>query len=481
MATSERTGALPAAGARFTVAIMLVTAAAAGLVAAYFGPVFAFISAAGALGALVVGWLGASPNRLLVVYSFLLPFDVYVSTSLRLTSNQIVQALTVGSWTLVMIAGLGSPRRMWPAMTETQRFLFLSLVLFLALSLSWTVSLEPSLRLLMRMLGAMSLFLIVATCTRSRVQMQRIVTALCLGAFGCALYGWTQFLQGSYGAVYSAFSPFYQETFTARGGGFQIVATFANPNDFAGFGCAVLPLFWAQSAGAGRVRARAGWALAGAALAGAVALTFSKTSWLVMAAMVALWFVARLAPSKKILAIGTLGIVFGTFVLLLEPLLGVFGRLFPNVREASVDARIDLWSAALRVFLERPLHGFGLDSFAVASEGIRSARVEHLVRAHNLYLQFMVDVGVAGTALYFAFIALVLGSGIRAHPLARDTSIRLTLLALLIGSSSFWMFACVDTLFSNACLNAYWLIFGLVVAASVVARESDGRNEAPRR
>ena len=86
----------------------------------------------------------------------------------------------------------------------------------------------------------------VVTTVRTNAQLRKLIVAMVSGAVVTAIYGYAQYARGGFDGFYQYFSPFYSEPFIARGGGFAVVATFANPNILAGYGVLVLPLAWSR-------------------------------------------------------------------------------------------------------------------------------------------------------------------------------------------------------------------------------------------
>ncbi len=78
------------------------------------------------------------------------------------------------------------------------------------------------------------------------------------------------------------------------------------------------------------------------------------------------------------------------------------------------NGRIHFWQIALRIFIDYPILGAGLDAFAVAFPRYDSwngmFRVE---QAHNDYLQILADAGILGFACVAAFIYLLFKKGLQ--------------------------------------------------------------------
>jgi len=86
-----------------------------------------------------------------------------------------------------------------------------------------------------------------------------------------------------------------------------------------------------------------------------------------------------------------------------------------EIHDGVSNGRAHFWPIALRIFLEHPILGAGLDAFGVAFTRFDSwngfLRVE---QAHNDYLQTLSDAGLAGFACVAAFIYLLFRKGVEA-------------------------------------------------------------------
>lgn len=120
---------------------------------------------------------------------------------------------------------------------------------------------------------------------------------------------------------------------------------------------------------------------------------------------------------KLLIAAGGIALivtVFGTVLLL-----GGNDQVFRGIGVVSADAgdvstgRLHFWPIALKIFLEHPLLGAGLDAFGVAFTKFDTwngaFRVE---QAHNEYLQIMADGGIVGLACVIGFIFLLVKRGL---------------------------------------------------------------------
>ncbi|MBX7054550.1 MAG: O-antigen ligase family protein [Pyrinomonadaceae bacterium] len=82
--------------------------------------------------------------------------------------------------------------------------------------------------------------------------------------------------------------------------------------------------------------------------------------------------------------------------------------------QADVSSgRSHFWSIAVRIFVDHPIIGTGLDAFAVAFTRYDTwPGVFRVEQAHNDYLQMLADAGVLGFACVIAFIYLLFTKGL---------------------------------------------------------------------
>ena len=129
-------------------------------------------------------------------------------------------------------------------------------------------------------------------------------------------------------------------------------------------------------------------------------------------------------PQPKIVlvaAAGSLVLVILGSVLLLGGNESLFrGIGVTQIQDGVSNGRAHFWSIALKIFLEHPILGAGLEAFGVAFtkhdtwNGL--FRVE---QAHNEYLQTLADAGIAGFVCVFAFVYLLFKKGLRTIASAR--------------------------------------------------------------
>lgn len=139
--------------------------------------------------------------------------------------------------------------------------------------------------------------------------------------------------------------------------------------------------------------------VAGIACGAAVLLTFSRSGYLALAAML---LVLTMVRRRAILAVGALAVVLVTVV----PS-SVRDRIVFTTADGGLDpsstARLDLWEAALGVIADMPLLGSGIHALSAAVE--QQGGPSGFTFVHNTYLSLLAGFGLPIGALVLFVVA----------------------------------------------------------------------------
>lgn len=276
---------------------------------------------------------------------------------------------------------------------------------------------------------ASAAFLITQTLTRT-TQVRYVATTLT--AFGTliALFAVLQSLSSN-GKIYWLRTP--------RFGGW-IYGPYVNHNHYAGLMemLAPIPLVFAFSKYA---RGRTRWiAAACAAFMGAtIFLSGSRGGMAAYALQIALFFwflfrertrngVALVLVAFLLVALASVAWIGGTEVT------GRISSVASNKQtEIGSDVRFAVYRDSVHMFVQRPVLGWGLDTFAEVYPQFRSFYTNQRVnRAHNDYLELLTDTGVLGLGIGIWFLIAALRPAIRkARTWSGDVNGAVALAALL--------------------------------------------------
>ena len=202
-------------------------------------------------------------------------------------------------------------------------------------------------------------------------------------------------------------------------------STFGNPDLLAGFLVLVIPLTLAQFLSAGNKRDTI-WIGFSLFLVFACLLTaFTRSAWIGAAAALSVFFIlggrAVFVKPRKIIAIILLLVSIFAAVAAYSISSGhdvtnLLNRITSTtqISEGSAGQRLETWRAAAGMISDRPILGFGPDTFRLASGRYETLQFVKTTQgltvadnAHNYAIQLAAGTGVPATALLIFFFAVV--------------------------------------------------------------------------
>ena len=272
-----------------------------------------------------------------------------------------------------------------------------------------------------------------------------VLAMLALGAVGLARQ-WT--LPGMMGIVAAATAlhlvvgvgaELWLGTFQPLRSGYRFAGTL-HPNQ-QGINCALLALTSLHFARSGSTRL-ARWASSAGLWTALSFLFLTRSRTAAAAAVLALLLVYLLdAPPLRRAAAAAAACTAGALLFLLQAngVLGASGTALLLGREDSnlstLTGRTDIWGFALRHAAERPILGYGYNSFWSPRHTAEvSAVVDWKIsEGHSAYLDTLLNLGVVGLMLFVALMAAGMGAALWAHRRTRDPVLAVAAAILLFG------------------------------------------------
>ena len=141
--------------------------------------------------------------------------------------------------------------------------------------------------------------------------------------------------------------------------------------------------------------------------------------------------------------------------------------LFDSKSSTIVERKI-LWGEAVDMIHERPVLGFGVNTYAKTAPLYKSKKVYTDIQyAHNGYLQMAAEIGLVGLTVFLAVLSYFFGSMFGTIAGAKEKNfLRMAAIALIFGILSFLIHSATDTnLQSGLLVNTLWLALGVAWAA----------------
>lgn len=225
----------------------------------------------------------------------------------------------------------------------------------------------------------------------------------------------------------------------------------------------------------------------------AVVFTSSRGALVSLVAVVGFIVVANLAqknnqtdgagfPRKLALLGGGLALLLVLFGAVL--LLGGGDSLARGIGLQNPDdftnGRIHFWQTTWRIFLDYPLLGAGLDSFAYVFTRYDTWNgTFRLEQAHNDYLQILADAGIVGFACVAWFIFLLYRGGWRTVRRSSDAFRRATAIGALAGASGILLHSFFDFPLRTPANALVFLILAALTTVSIDAPKARRRRRKP--
>jgi putative inorganic carbon (hco3(-)) transporter len=218
--------------------------------------------------------------------------------------------------------------------------------------------------------------------------------------------------------------------------------------------------------------------------------SYSRAAWLSMAAavLVALFLLMRISWKAVILLfLGGAIIVFLSWSDIISLVnknkqdssdnLKSHLQSIANIRsDASNMERVNRWKAALRMFRDRPLMGWGPATYQFKYAPFQMADEKTIIstnygeggNAHSEYLGSLVDSGVPGLLFYLFLLIISISKGIMIWRTHRDKQIRNLALALVAGLVTYAVHGALNNFLDTDKISAlFWGMIAAIVAIDI--------------
>lgn len=236
-------------------------------------------------------------------------------------------------------------------------------------------------------------YILVGQNIRTRAEVKKLLAAMAGSALLVVLYGFYQYLFGiDIGDMRWVDGEAFPELRT------RVFSTWENPNILAGYLdaaiCVILGIYAKTSGKPRKVVLAAGMVL----LALCLAMTYARGACLTLAMILVAYGIMR---DWRVLV----ACVLGSVVLLLadSTLYGRLASVFTTV-DTSTEMRWAIWESTVAMIEDHPFFGIGWGAFWMVYPYydfyLEGADVK-LVHAHNIFLNYLAEIGVVGTLAFF--------------------------------------------------------------------------------
>jgi O-antigen ligase len=286
---------------------------------------------------------------------------------------------------LVFVAGivyLSKERKRLPAMPSI--YLMASFILWALISLIWSPSFIDGLREFIRISGIFIIFAISFLIISNKSHFKILLKAFIVSSLIPLIVAITQYFAGKGEVIFGEFFV-------------RLYGSFFYPNSFAFFLVFVIAILLFQFSQSRKMETKFLYGLFALIPFLVVLGTYARGAWF---GGVLVFFTFGLVKFRKILFGGILLIVLMClFVPVIQERMGDILSLEPF---SSLFWRIKLWQGMTDFFIQKPILGYGLNSFQVLSQDLQGLSALPAPEAHNDYLKLLVELGIVGLILYLA-------------------------------------------------------------------------------
>ena len=236
-------------------------------------------------------------------------------------------------------------------------------------------------------------------------------------------------------------------------------------------------------------------------LAVAMVFSYTRAAWLslMIAGIILVVLILRIRFSI-LLIIGIIGIIFvinkaDLIALKIEEnrnrSTSELSKHLSSMSDVSTDAsnleRINRWSCAVRMFMEKPLLGWGPGTymfqyapFQVTREKTRiSTNAANRGNAHSEYLGPLAESGLFGLLSFLLIVIFTLYTGVKTFANATDRNDRILVTSVFLGLITYYIHGFLNNFLDMDKASAlFWGFTALIVAMDISQRSKSKSNEA---
>jgi putative inorganic carbon (hco3(-)) transporter len=232
----------------------------------------------------------------------------------------------------------------------------------------------------------------------------------------------------------------------------------------------------------------------------ALVISYTRAAWLSLAIAFVVWLIVKLKIKFKYVALSFLGLlvlffVFSTQIFTLmehnrqdsSKNMSEHLESMSNVKtDASNVERINRWKCALRMFVEKPLIGWGPGTYMFqyapfqkeSEKTIISTNLGEVGNSHSEYLGPLSESGILGLITFLYIIGWMAYTGIKVYRKSKDPSIRIISLSILIGLLTYFIHGIMnDFLNTDKASAPFWGFAAVLVALDIYHTRNSEKDE----
>ena len=224
-------------------------------------------------------------------------------------------------------------------------------------------------------------------------------------------------------------------------------------------------------------------------------LSYSRAAWLSIVVALGVWGIIKLKIRFKpifitLVSVITLFLLFQTQILMkLEQnseqssanLMTHISSMSNITTDASNLERINRWSCAIRMFIDKPIFGYGPGTYMFQYAPYQLSKDRTIIstnsadggNAHSEYLGPLSESGIMGLLTYLLIIGVVVYCAVNTYTRLKDTRLKSFVLTALISLVTYYIHGFLNNFLDTDKLSVpFWGFTAMIVAIDIYSRNS---------
>lgn len=225
-----------------------------------------------------------------------------------------------------------------------------------------------------------------------------------------------------------------------------------------------------------------------------ILLSYSRAGWLSLVGVIGIFLVLKLKINFKIVLSAGLILIIAFFAFRTQIIMdleknkqdssGKYAEHIRSISNISTDAsnleRINRWAAAIRMFREKPVFGWGPGTYQLVyapfqyskEKTVISTNAGDLGNAHSEYIGPLSESGVLGLISVLLLFGSVVVTGVRVYKKALNTEVRLITLGALLGLCSYYIHGIMNNfLDTDKASVPFWAFTAIILVMDVYFKD----------
>jgi len=251
----------------------------------------------------------------------------------------------------------------------------------------------------------------------------------------------------------------------------RIGSTFENPNVLGEYLVLIIPvaiaMLWGQKGWVSKLTTLGLTAI----MLICLVYTYSRGAYIGLMLALALFAVLR---DRRFVILGVIGLLLLPFVLP-QSVINRFTSI-GNLSDTSSFYRISVWLGSLKIVKDYWPSGIGLGlepfKLIYPKYSLNAAYAHH---SHNIYIQLLIETGIAGFLMFFAIIAVYYKTMLAGFYKTRDRFVSTFMIAAASGMAGYLAQGIVENIwYNNKVLLTFWVMLALgMTAKSLISKDNE--------